>query len=291
MTLWNTLYTTLECSTLASFTLRLMRYLAFVLIIVVGILLNYGVHARLRTFSLFKNTKFSGVAANTLTASTMVQEGIGSWYGGKFHGRRTASGEIYDMNDFTAAHLTLPLGTVVRVTNTVNGKSTLVRINDRGPYIEGRIIDLSLSAAKVLNIVEPGTGDVKIEVVEGIRFTDNRFTDSVLTSDFTNSDYELAALRDASSATAFSPTNVEPLLIEQGLFRVAYKSEEFSEALKAWKKLHKKHDRVYLVPKRKTDAELARERETQPHRRVAPRLYTYEILLLQQKFSSLLVRS
>ena len=90
------------------------------------------------------------------------QQGTASWYGGEFHGRRTSSGEIYDMHSVTAAHKTLPLGTYVRVTNQRNGKSLDVRINDRGPFVSGRIIDLSYAAAKTLDVVGPGTAPVKI---------------------------------------------------------------------------------------------------------------------------------
>jgi len=89
--------------------------------------------------------------------------GIASWYGPGFHGRKTASGVIYNQNLMTAAHKTLPLGTVVRVTNLLNGKQVEVCINDRGPYIKGRIIDLSASAAKALDMKHHGTAKVKIE--------------------------------------------------------------------------------------------------------------------------------
>jgi rare lipoprotein A len=91
-----------------------------------------------------------------------TQEGIASWYGKKFHGRPTSNGEIYDMYAMTAAHKTLPLGVEVRVTNRRNGKSTVVRVNDRGPFVTGRIIDLSYSAAKQLDVVEQGTAPVEI---------------------------------------------------------------------------------------------------------------------------------
>jgi rare lipoprotein A len=94
-----------------------------------------------------------------------TQIGIASWYGGEFHGRRTSSGEVFDMNDMTAAHPTLPFGTLVDVTNLENGRATTVRINDRGPFIRGRIIDLSYAAARVLGIVGPGTARVRIAVV------------------------------------------------------------------------------------------------------------------------------
>lgn len=91
-----------------------------------------------------------------------VQRGVASWYGRKFHGKPTASGEIYNMYDLTAAHKTLPLGTDVMVTNLENHRSVLVKINDRGPFVKGRIIDLSYAAARVIGIVEKGTARVKV---------------------------------------------------------------------------------------------------------------------------------
>ncbi len=95
-----------------------------------------------------------------------TQYGIASWYGGKFQGRRTASGEIYNMFAHTAAHKTLPFGTYVRVTNLNNHRETVVRINDRGPFIGKRVIDLSYAAAKDLGMIGPGTAPVKIVVVK-----------------------------------------------------------------------------------------------------------------------------
>ncbi|WP_457679850.1 septal ring lytic transglycosylase RlpA family protein [Thermovibrio sp.] len=91
-----------------------------------------------------------------------VQVGIASWYGPGFHGSRTASGEIYNMYKLTAAHKTLPLGTYVKVINLENGKSVIVKINDRGPFVKGRIIDLSYAAAKRLGMLKKGTAKVKI---------------------------------------------------------------------------------------------------------------------------------
>jgi rare lipoprotein A len=91
-----------------------------------------------------------------------LKYGEASWYGHKFHGRPTANGEIYDMYQLTAAHKTLPLGTYVSVTNLSNQKQVVVRINDRGPFVKGRIIDLSYVAAKNIGLVGPGTADVKI---------------------------------------------------------------------------------------------------------------------------------
>jgi len=94
-----------------------------------------------------------------------VQEGTASWYGPGFHGNRTSSGEIYDQNDLTAAHQTLPLGTRVAVTNLQNGRTVDVRINDRGPFVKGRTIDLSYAAARSIGMLGPGTAPVRIEVL------------------------------------------------------------------------------------------------------------------------------
>jgi rare lipoprotein A len=94
------------------------------------------------------------------------EKGIASWYGKDFHGKTTSSGERYDMFKYTAAHKTLPLGTKVKVTNLSNGKSVRVKINDRGPFVEGRIIDLSYVAALQIGIVKTGTAKVKIRVLD-----------------------------------------------------------------------------------------------------------------------------
>jgi len=93
------------------------------------------------------------------------EEGNASWYGNPFHGRKASNGETYDMYKLTAAHRTLPFDTMVRVTNLNNGKSTVVRITDRGPFVEGRIIDLSLAAAREIESVGPGVVPVRLEVV------------------------------------------------------------------------------------------------------------------------------
>jgi rare lipoprotein A len=99
-------------------------------------------------------------------ATTPAQGGIASYYADAYHGRTTASGETFDMYELTAAHRTLPFGTRVRVTNLDNGRSVTVRINDRGPFIDGRVIDLSLAAAQRLDMVEAGIVPVKLEVVD-----------------------------------------------------------------------------------------------------------------------------
>jgi len=100
------------------------------------------------------------------TKPIFEQTGMASWYGPPYHNRRGSNGEIYDMNAMTAAHLTLPLGSIVRVTNVKTGHSAILRITDRGPFVEGRILDLSLAAAKALDVYLPGTATVRLEVLE-----------------------------------------------------------------------------------------------------------------------------
>ena len=94
------------------------------------------------------------------------QIGLASFYSTEFHGRSTSSGETFDMYDLTAAHNTLPLGSIVKITNLENNKSVVVRINDRGPFVEGRIVDLSYGAARVLRMIGVGTAQVRIDVIK-----------------------------------------------------------------------------------------------------------------------------
>lgn len=104
----------------------------------------------------------SGCAASR---GSTIETGIASWYGPDFHGKQTANGEIYDQNALTAAHRTLPFNTIVRVTNANNGKSVTVRINDRGPYVGNRVIDLSRAAAERIDMIGPGTARVRIQLI------------------------------------------------------------------------------------------------------------------------------
>jgi rare lipoprotein A len=94
-----------------------------------------------------------------------TETGLASWYGEPYHGRRAANGEIYDMHAMTAAHRTMPFGTWVRVDNLTNGKEVEVRITDRGPFVDGRIIDLSRAAAQKISLIGPGVARVKLTVV------------------------------------------------------------------------------------------------------------------------------
>ena len=99
------------------------------------------------------------------TVASSLGTGIASYYGRRFHGRRTASGEPFDMHGFTAAHRTLPFGSLVRVTNPRNGRSVTVRINDRGPFVRGRTIDVSRAAAEELGMIARGHASVELELL------------------------------------------------------------------------------------------------------------------------------
>ena len=114
--------------------------------------------------SSYKKTKSNN---STRKASNQtIYKGISSWYGPNFHGKLTANGEIFDMYGTTAAHKTLPLNSIVRVTNLENYKSLILKINDRGPYVGDRILDCSFGAAKKLGFDKQGTTTVKIEIIE-----------------------------------------------------------------------------------------------------------------------------
>jgi rare lipoprotein A len=93
------------------------------------------------------------------------ETGVASWYGNPFHGRTTASGERYDMEELTCAHKTLPFGTRIRVENLDNGRAIILRVNDRGPFVKGRIVDVSRKAARELGMLGPGTARIRITVV------------------------------------------------------------------------------------------------------------------------------
>jgi rare lipoprotein A len=115
--------------------------------------------------------------SKTAAKSSKVQIGTASWYGKQFHGRQTASGDTYDMFQFTAAHRTLPLGTLVKVTNLRNGKWVIVKVNDRGPYVGHRVMDVSYGAAQMLAFRQRGIERVKLEVIEPQTLAMNVSTD------------------------------------------------------------------------------------------------------------------
>lgn len=112
------------------------------------------------------STAFVDNAKTSNYARSHELVGQASWYGSKYHGKRTASGERYNMRAYTAAHKTLPFGTIVRVTNTNNGKTVDVKINDRGPFVKGRVIDLSRKSFEQIGNINAGTLPVKIDVID-----------------------------------------------------------------------------------------------------------------------------
>jgi len=145
---------------------------------------------------------------------TYVEEGNASWYGPPFHGRKASNGEIYDMNKLTAAHRTLPFDSIVRVTNLTNGRSTTVRITDRGPFVDNRIIDLSLAAAREIESVGPGVVPVRIEVISGPDPYSGFFTVQVgAFKEKGNAD----RLKERLSAR-YSPIFVQQAVLDEGVF-------------------------------------------------------------------------
>ena len=130
------------------------------------------------------------------------QRGIASWYGKDFHGKKTSNGEIYDMYAMTAAHKTLPLGTYVRVHNLENGRKIEVRINDRGPFVRGRIIDLSYTGAKKIGIVGPGTARVEVVALGTPVTTDGGSGKSYVQKDYYsgNFTYQVGAFTNRENA-------------------------------------------------------------------------------------------
>jgi len=125
-------------------------------------------------FAIVMISLFSSCSRHQFKTAPAVMTGRASWYGPNFHGKTTSSQEVFDMYDMTAAHKTLPFGTYVMVTNLNNGRSVKVRINDRGPFISGRVIDLSYAAAKVLGMVGPGVVPVRIEILSNISVDEDK---------------------------------------------------------------------------------------------------------------------
>jgi rare lipoprotein A len=123
---------------------------------------------RIEPLNRFANRPYTVFGREYVPATSLRpyrERGIASWYGRKFHGEKTSSGEVYDMYAMTAAHPTLPLPSYARVTNVATGKSAIVRVNDRGPFLHNRVIDLSFAAATKLGIAQKGSGEVEVEAI------------------------------------------------------------------------------------------------------------------------------
>ncbi len=157
----------------------------------------------------------ASAATHPVLADGYTERGQASWYGGKFHGRQTASGEIFDKGEMTAAHRTLPFGTVLRVTNEDTGRQALVRINDRGPFARGRILDCSERAADELGFRLAGTAKVKIETLGRAGGDDGR-----LTKKERRRIREQVERANRSGAEALPPGAVSPVDEEAGEFEL-----------------------------------------------------------------------
>lgn len=170
----------------------------------------------------------------TLNSSKGYNEkGVASWYGKKFHGRRTSSGETYDMYAMTAAHKTLPLPTYVEVTNLVNGRKIIVRVNDRGPFHDNRLIDLSYTAAKKLAIVSQGTGTVRVRAIT----KNNHYTTS------------------STPVTDAHDNSYTGLYLQVGAFSTSVSAEQLKAKLQ-----RQIGDAILIVPLKKPEGNLYRVR-------------------------------
>lgn len=152
------------------------------------------------------------------------EEGVASWYGEPFHGRQTANGEIYDMNDLTAAHKTLPMPVYVRVTNLENGRSLVLRVNDRGPFVSGRIIDVSRRSAQLLGFQDQGTTRVRVQVVDPETGIEYAAQDPNAPADTTPEEAEV---------TLTSTGTVGGIFVQAGAFSDANNAQKVSDRLLA----------------------------------------------------------
>ncbi len=173
------------------------------------------------------------------------QQGIASWYGEPYHGRQAANGEIYNMNALTAAHKTLPFETWVRIKNLSNKKTTEVRITDRGPFVAGRIIDLSRASAREIELVGPGTARVRLEVIKPPK----RFEQHTLFA------IQIAAVTDrglanqiAKQAEGFGATSIfEKPGSRPTVFRVVVGKEQEPKATALLKKIRRDYKDAFLI--------------------------------------------
>ena len=142
------------------------------------------------------------------------ERGVASWYGKRYHGKKTSIGEVYDMYSMTGAHTTLPIPCYVRVTNTENNKSVIVRINDRGPFKKDRVIDLSFAAAYKLRLSDKGSGSVEVELIDPRQFSALKKTPDVLNEKIQEKDVATAQVKLAEETIS-----TEPLYIQAGAFK------------------------------------------------------------------------
>jgi len=167
-----------------------------------------------------------------------TQKGLASWYGDKEHGNRTASGERFSKYDYTAAHKSLPFGTIVRVINLENGMDVVVKINDRGPFIRGRIIDLSYNSAKSIDLVRTGVAKVKVEVISSPSTRNDNYFNPIYTVQVGSfsSKVNATTLKDDLRSSISQDVRIEPINIKGDTYyrvRVGmYSSKSRAETVK-----------------------------------------------------------
>jgi rare lipoprotein A len=209
----------------------------------------------------------------SIPAGSFSQEGIASWYGAEFEGKPTASGEIFNASQFTAAHPTLPFGTMLRVTNKHNNKTVTVRINDRGPFVSARIIDLSRAAAQQLDMIKTGTAPVLVESVEPEKTTVASLEPGAAVQVQPGSVQPLNAVRPATAESAavqsavvqpavssaqpvpsavFQIQPVQPAVVESGPARL--RGAVPDESGLSGEKLYRIQVGAYIQPKNAVDA-------------------------------------
>lgn len=175
-----------------------------------------------------------------------TQKGMASWYGEDFHGKQTSNKEIYDMHAMTAAHKTLPFGTHVRVTNLTNGKSVVVRINDRGPFVKGRIIDLSYAAAQKLGMTDAGVAPVVIRVLK--RFSPKKSSQRYAVQVGSFTDKRNARILKAKLQRSYNNVNItEYKTPSQTFYRVRIRTRSLKAAQKIADRLNKKGYSVHIL--------------------------------------------
>ena len=184
------------------------------------------------------------LASCTSSPAHAQQTGYASWYGGKFHGRQTANGEIFDTYKLTAAHQTLPFDTIVKVVNLENGKSTVVRINDRGPFAGNRIIDLSFAAAREIGMIETGIVRVRLEIIEGSADKAESYVYKIQIAAYSSEANAEAAYKKLVNA-GFKPDYER----SGGIIRVVLADIEGEDIEKTKKELHRAGYRDFLVRK------------------------------------------
>ena len=186
---------------------------------------------RAEPMSRYANRPYTALGKNytpLAAPGTYKEQGRASWYGKKFHGRRTSSGEVYDMYAMTAAHPTLPIPSYARVTLLANNKSVIVRVNDRGPFLHQRIIDLSYTAAYKLGIIGAGSGEVEVESL-----ATDALPESVAIADTVHSEpLSPAPMPVSTMPVPASPANGETIYLQLGAFTSRPSAESFLERMR-----------------------------------------------------------